>query len=50
MGAHVHKAINYPVGIVKDSKHTAEAKAFYSYVQTKAASDIFTSYGFKLAE
>ncbi|KWX74892.1 molybdenum ABC transporter substrate-binding protein [Paenibacillus riograndensis] len=47
---HVHKAINYPVGIVKDSKHTAEAKAFYSYVQTKAASDIFTSYGFKLAE
>ncbi|QQZ63504.1 molybdate ABC transporter substrate-binding protein [Paenibacillus sonchi] len=50
VGAHVHKAINYPVGIVKDSKHTAEAKAFYSYVQTKAASDIFTSYGFKLAE
>ncbi|MEC0170603.1 molybdate ABC transporter substrate-binding protein [Paenibacillus graminis] len=50
VGAHVHKAINYPVGIVKDSKHTAEAKAFYSYVQTKAASDIFTSYGFKLAD
>ncbi|WP_019913273.1 molybdate ABC transporter substrate-binding protein [Paenibacillus sp. HW567] len=50
VGAHVHKAINYPVGIVKDSKHLTEAKAFYSYVKTKTASDIFTSYGFKLAQ
>ncbi|WP_438494291.1 molybdate ABC transporter substrate-binding protein [Paenibacillus sp. IHBB 3054] len=50
VGAQVHKAINYPVGIVKDSKHQAEAKAFYNYVQTKAASDIFTGYGFQLAK
>ncbi|OKP81995.1 molybdate ABC transporter substrate-binding protein [Paenibacillus helianthi] len=49
VGAHVHKAINYPVGLVKESKHQAEAKAFYSYVQTKSANDVFTSYGFKLA-
>ncbi|WP_379154484.1 molybdate ABC transporter substrate-binding protein [Paenibacillus sp. sgz5001063] len=50
VGAHVHKPINYPVGVMKESKHQTEAKAFYSYVQTKSASDIFTSYGFMLAE
>lgn len=50
VGAHVHKPINYPVGLVKESKHQAAAKAFYSYVQTKSASDVFTSYGFKLAD
>lgn len=50
VGAHVHKAINYPVGIVKDSTHQAEAKAFYDYVQTTAADAVFTSYGFQLAQ
>lgn len=50
VGAHVHKAINYPVGIVKNSAHQAEAKAFYSYVQTTTASDVFTGYGFQLAK
>ncbi|MDF9842387.1 MULTISPECIES: molybdate ABC transporter substrate-binding protein [unclassified Paenibacillus] len=50
VGAHVHKAINYPVGIVKESDHQAEARAFYNYVQTKAAGSIFTSYGFSLAD
>lgn len=50
VGGHVHKAINYPVGIVKDSPHQAEAKAFYNYVQTGAASSVFTSYGFQLAK
>lgn len=50
VGAHVHSAINYPVGIIKESDHQAEAKAFYNYVQTKEASSIFTSYGFSLAD
>lgn len=50
VGGHVHKAINYPVGIVKASKHQAEAKAFYSYVQTAGASSVFTGYGFQLAK
>ncbi|ASA26045.1 molybdate ABC transporter substrate-binding protein [Paenibacillus donghaensis] len=50
VGPHVHKAINYPVGIVKGSKNGTAAKAFYSYVQSKAATDIFTSYGFKLPQ
>ncbi len=49
VGAHVHKAINYPVGIVKESDHQEEAKAFYSYVQTKEAGSIFTGFGFQLA-
>ncbi|SET99179.1 molybdate ABC transporter substrate-binding protein [Paenibacillus sp. NFR01] len=50
VGAYVHKAINYPVGIVKGSSHETQAKAFYDYVQTKAASDVFTGYGFQLAK
>ncbi|WP_379132342.1 molybdate ABC transporter substrate-binding protein [Paenibacillus sp. sgz500958] len=48
VGAHVHKPINYPAGVIKDSKHQNEAKAFYSYLQTKEVQDIFTSYGFLL--
>lgn len=43
-----HKPIIYPVGIVKGSKIKDEAIAFYNYVQTKTASDVFTSYGFLL--
>ncbi|WNS41259.1 molybdate ABC transporter substrate-binding protein [Paenibacillus sp. MMS20-IR301] len=50
VGGHVHKAINYPVGIIKESSHQTEAKAFYDYVQTSAASTVFTSYGFQLAK
>ncbi|WP_410513712.1 molybdate ABC transporter substrate-binding protein [Paenibacillus sp. BR2-3] len=48
VGTHVHKAINYPAGIVKDTKNLEETKALYSYLQTKEALDIFTSYGFLL--
>ncbi|MRN51571.1 molybdate ABC transporter substrate-binding protein [Paenibacillus sp. LC-T2] len=48
IGSYAHKAINYPAGVVKDTKNLSAAKAFYSYVQTKTASDIFTSYGFLL--
>ncbi|WP_423803042.1 molybdate ABC transporter substrate-binding protein [Paenibacillus pseudetheri] len=49
VGPHVHKAINYPAGIVKDSKNQKEAKELYSYLQSKEASDIFASYGFLLS-
>lgn len=48
VGPHVHKAINYPAGIVKNSKNQKAAKELYSYLQSKEASDIFTSYGFLL--
>ncbi|MNV81612.1 Molybdate-binding periplasmic protein precursor [compost metagenome] len=50
VGAHVHTAISYPVGVVKESDHLAEAKAFYNYVQTQEAGRIFTGYGFTLAK
>ena len=48
VGEHVHKAIHYPVGIVKDSRHQVEAKAFYNFLQSKEALGVFTSYGFLL--
>lgn len=48
LGAHVHKAIHYPAGIVKDSRYQVEAKAFYNFLQSKEASKVFTSHGFLL--
>lgn len=45
-----HKAINYLVGIVKDSKNQKVAKELYSYLQDKESSDIFTSFGFLLPQ
>ncbi|RKP47968.1 molybdate ABC transporter substrate-binding protein [Cohnella endophytica] len=44
----VHSPIVYPAGVVSDSKHSAEAKAFYAYLQTAEASSIFVKYGFSL--
>nr|WP_125664178.1 molybdate ABC transporter substrate-binding protein [Paenibacillus baekrokdamisoli] len=44
----VHKAIVYPAGIVKDTEHSKEAKAFYTYLQSKEADAVFLKYGFKL--
>lgn len=48
VGPHMHKAINYPVGIVKNSKNQEAAVEFYNYLQSKEASDLFTNYGFLL--
>ncbi|MCD9022134.1 molybdate ABC transporter substrate-binding protein [Cohnella silvisoli] len=45
----VHTPIVYPAGLVKDSKHSTEAKEFYKYLKTKEASTIFEEYGFKLS-
>jgi molybdate transport system substrate-binding protein len=45
-----YKAIQYPIGIVKATKHAKEAEAFYSYLQTQEALDIFVKYGFSVAE
>jgi molybdenum ABC transporter, periplasmic molybdate-binding protein len=44
----LHAAIVYPAGVVKETKHAAEAKAFYSYLQSDKADAIFEKYGFKL--
>lgn len=38
--------IEYPVGIVKATKHSKEAADFYAYLQTKEALDVFVKYGF----
>ncbi|WP_102691446.1 molybdate ABC transporter substrate-binding protein [Rummeliibacillus pycnus] len=45
-----HTPIIYPLGIVKESKHIKEAKAFYDYLQSQKAMDVFKSYGFKEAK
>ncbi|MBD3920613.1 molybdate ABC transporter substrate-binding protein [Paenibacillus sp. PR3] len=45
----VHTAIVYPAGVVKETKHAAEAKEFYSYLQSDKADAIFVKYGFKLS-
>lgn len=44
----VHGPIVYPAGVIKESKHAAEAKAFYSYLQTSEADAVFVKFGFKL--
>lgn len=41
-----HAPITYPVGVVKDSKHPIEAKAFVDFLSTEKAVEIFASYGF----
>lgn len=43
-----HKAIEYPIGIIKASKQADAAKAFYDYLNTKEALDVFVKYGFTL--
>jgi molybdate transport system substrate-binding protein len=46
--ASTYKTIQYPIGIVKASKHTKEAKDFYTYLQTQEALDVFVKYGFSV--
>lgn len=43
-----YKPIEYPMGIVKATKHVKEAEEFYTYLQSKAAQAIFLKYGFSL--
>lgn len=41
-----YSAIEYPVGIVKATKHGEEADEFYRYLQSQEALDVFIKYGF----
>ena len=41
-----HEKIVYPVGVVKDSAHPKEAKAFENFLFTDEAIEIFEKYGF----
>ncbi|OLP65219.1 Molybdate-binding periplasmic protein precursor [Bacillus pumilus] len=42
----MHSPIVYPVGIVKETEHLEEARAFYEYLQTDKATSIFKKFGF----
>ncbi len=46
----LYKQIEYPIGIVKATKHSQEAEAFYQYLQTKDALDVFVKYGFTIPQ
>jgi molybdate transport system substrate-binding protein len=43
-------AIEYPMGIIKTSKHKEAAREFYNYLLSKPAQDVFLNYGFSLPE
>lgn len=45
-----YSAINYPIGIVKATKHQEAAQAFYDYLQTPEALKVLTGYGFSAAK
>ncbi|TVY05699.1 molybdate ABC transporter substrate-binding protein [Paenibacillus cremeus] len=41
-----YTAVEYPIGVVKATKHGKEAEEFYTYLQSKPALDVFIKYGF----
>lgn len=43
-----HDPIEYPMGIISATKQPDAAKAFYDYLQTEEALDVFVKYGFAL--
>ncbi len=43
-----HKEVTYPAGVVKDSKHSEEAKTFLDFLSTEKAASIFEKYGFSM--
>lgn len=42
--------IEYPMGIIKSTAHHKEVETFYTYLQSEAAMNIFTKYGFSTVE
>jgi molybdate transport system substrate-binding protein len=42
--------VEYPIGIVKATKHNKEAEDFYNYLQTQEALDVFVKYGFSIPD
>ncbi|MBB6669525.1 molybdate ABC transporter substrate-binding protein [Cohnella nanjingensis] len=43
-----YTAIQYPIGIVKATKHGKEAEDFYTYLQSQDALAVFVKYGFSV--
>ncbi|RED58645.1 molybdate ABC transporter substrate-binding protein [Cohnella lupini] len=46
MDSDSHSPIEYPLGIVKATKHPKEAESFYAFLQSDDAHEIFAEYGF----
>ncbi|RTE01983.1 molybdate ABC transporter substrate-binding protein [Paenibacillus whitsoniae] len=44
-----YKAVEYPAGIVKATKHGKETGDFYTYLQSTEALDVFVKFGFSVA-
>ncbi|MGG1555354.1 molybdate ABC transporter substrate-binding protein [Paenibacillus ferrarius] len=44
-----YKAVEYPAGIVKATKHGKETGDFYTYLQSREALDVFVKFGFSAA-
>ncbi|MBQ0138058.1 MAG: molybdate ABC transporter substrate-binding protein [Kurthia sp.] len=42
-----HTPIIYPVGVIKESKHSKEAQEFYNFLQSEESLKVFEKYGFK---
>lgn len=42
-----HTPIIYPVGVIKESKHSEETQGFYDFLQSENAMKVFEKYGFK---
>lgn len=45
-----HDPIEYPAGVLTGSKHPDEAKAFYTFLLSDQALEVFSKYGFTPAE
>ncbi|TDF95164.1 molybdate ABC transporter substrate-binding protein [Paenibacillus piri] len=45
-----YTAVEYPIGIVKATKHSKEAENLYAYLQSQQALDVFVKYGFSVVQ
>lgn len=43
-----HQEVSYPVGLVRDSRYPAEARAFLDFLSTEEARALFKKYGFSI--
>jgi len=46
----IYTPVEYPIGIVKATKQGKEAEAFYQYLQSQEALDVFVKYGFSVPQ
>lgn len=43
-----HKAVTYPVAVIKDSKNIEESQGFIDFLSSQEAIDVFEKYGFEM--